>query len=185
MAISSLLTFASTVAAQTDTSSPPPAIKRVSYRPVRTCFVGQREEIAAAIDTAEPDRAHLSSTEDWDCDGIADRFDNCIGMSNRTQTDADGNGIGDTCEAAATVRLGIRNLDPPSAKPQKQAAHSKPETRSRKAKTVAPKEKKAGREPDRGKRRTDAKKSHKEKPNPNSSKDRAETKLALKRKGKR
>lgn len=46
------------------------------------------------------------STSDWDCDGIADPHDNCVGIANRGQADANRNGIGDACEAAATARAG-------------------------------------------------------------------------------
>ena len=49
----------------------------------------------------------LSVTEDFDCDGVADAYDNCVGMPNRTQIDSDGNGIGDVCEAAVTIKAGV------------------------------------------------------------------------------
>jgi len=45
----------------------------------------------------------LSVTEDFDCDGVADAYDNCVGMPNRDQADSNGNGIGDFCEAATIV----------------------------------------------------------------------------------
>ena len=39
---------------------------------------------------------------DEDDDGIADADDNCVDDANADQADADGDGIGDACESAAS-----------------------------------------------------------------------------------
>lgn len=44
-------------------------------------------------------------TQDQDSDGIADASDNCPTMSNPSQTDFDGNGIGDACDADCGTSL--------------------------------------------------------------------------------
>jgi hypothetical protein len=45
----------------------------------------------------------LGTSDDWDCDGIADAYDNCVGIANASQEDADSNGIGDGCESGIHV----------------------------------------------------------------------------------
>lgn len=52
------------------------------------------------IPSAEPSPGRRTSTPvaDMDMDGIADDQDNCPAVANASQTDADGNGIGDHCE---------------------------------------------------------------------------------------
>jgi hypothetical protein len=66
----------------------------------RRCIVGVSGEVTALVKNG----VELSVNEDWDCDGVADAYDNCVGMPNPEQTDADGDGIGDVCEAATTVK---------------------------------------------------------------------------------
>jgi hypothetical protein len=109
---------------QAQTSSPPKG-------PV-PCYIKARYEKPAGAEPATRyyDRTGIfaeSPTADWDCDGIADPEDNCVGMPNRAQADSDRNGIGDVCEAAATVRLGV------AAKPEvrivKEKKRSDPEKR--------------------------------------------------------
>jgi len=50
--------------------------------------------------TADADGSTLDSEDDVDGDGLRDTAscDNCIGISNADQTDADGDGVGDICE---------------------------------------------------------------------------------------
>lgn len=79
------------------------AFQRISFKAIQPCVVGTSGEVTALIKNG----VELSVTEDWDCDGIADAYDNCVGMPDPTQIDSDGNGIGDICEAATTVRTGV------------------------------------------------------------------------------
>ncbi len=45
----------------------------------------------------------LNATDDYDQDGIPDRFDNCPFTPNRDQADSDGDGVGDACDNCPTV----------------------------------------------------------------------------------
>ena len=90
--------------------------------------------------TIEPDGAitalvrngvELSTSDDWDCDGVPDAYDNCVGIANALQTDANSNGIGDGCEAGTRVsagRISTKKSEDRSRKTEK----AKSESRSRK-----------------------------------------------------
>src|SRR5688572_7390516 len=75
-------------------------ISRITARP---CPVETTGEVTYLVKNG----VELSVSEDWDCDRIADAYDNCVGMPNPTQTDSDGNGIGDVCEAATKIKAGV------------------------------------------------------------------------------
>jgi Thrombospondin type 3 repeat len=89
------------VYAQTQPGADP--YQNISLITARPCSVGTIGEVTHLVKNG----VELSVNEDWDCDGIADAYDNCVGMPNATQTDSDGNGIGDVCEAATTIKAGM------------------------------------------------------------------------------
>lgn len=110
--------------------------QNVSIKTVPPCEAPASGEITALVKNG----VELSVNEDWDCDGIADAYDNCVGMPNPEQTDSDGNRIGDVCEAATTVAIGkpvksrpIPKVERPNAKARGRNAAVK--TRSEKAKS--------------------------------------------------
>ena len=77
--------------------------QKASLKTAKPCTVAPAGEVTALVKNG----VELSVTEDWDCDGVPDAYDNCVGMPNPSQTDGDRNGIGDACEAAATVTMGV------------------------------------------------------------------------------
>jgi len=89
------------VYAQTQPGADP--YQNISLITARPCSVGTIGEVTYLVKNG----VELSVNEDWDCDHIADAYDNCVGMPNPTQTDSDGNGIGDVCEAATTIKAGV------------------------------------------------------------------------------
>jgi len=86
--------------AQTQVAADP--YQKISFKTTRPCAVGTNGEITALVKNG----VELSVTEDWDCDGVPDAYDNCVGMPNPSQIDSDGNGTGDVCEAAVTIKAG-------------------------------------------------------------------------------
>ena len=80
-------------------------IQKISFKTAKTCTVKPDGEVTALVKNG----VELSVTEDFDCDGVPDAYDNCIGMPNADQADTDRNGIGDACEAATSIRA-----EPPS-----------------------------------------------------------------------
>jgi hypothetical protein len=74
--------------------------QKISFKPAEACSV----EAAGKVTYLVKNGVELSVTEDWDCDRVPDAYDNCVAMPNPTQADSDGNGIGDVCEAAATIK---------------------------------------------------------------------------------
>jgi hypothetical protein len=106
--------------------------QKISFKTTKQCTIPATGEVTALIKSG----VELSVTEDWDCDGVPDAFDNCVGMPNPDQTDNDNNGIGDVCEAGATIKAG------PPAKSKSNArvkvpAKSKPDTKPKRRKAIA------------------------------------------------
>ena len=60
-------------------------------------FVQDPNEVSEVVLSMNPIRV-----SDEDDDGIADADDNCVDDANADQADADGDGIGDACESAAS-----------------------------------------------------------------------------------
>ncbi|HYJ90803.1 MAG TPA: thrombospondin type 3 repeat-containing protein [Pyrinomonadaceae bacterium] len=77
--------------------------EKTSLKDAKPCVVGSAGEVTALVKNG----VELSDTEDWDCDGVSDAYDNCVGMPNRDQLDSDHDGIGDVCEAATTVKTSL------------------------------------------------------------------------------
>jgi hypothetical protein len=88
------------VAAQTRSGTD--VFQKISLKASGSCAVPATGEVTALVKNG----VELSVTEDWDCDGVPDAYDNCVGMPNPAQVDTDGNGIGDVCEAATIVKAG-------------------------------------------------------------------------------
>lgn len=76
--------------------------QKISFKTTKPCTVAATGEVTALVKSG----VELSVTEDWDCDGVPDAYDNCVGIPNADQKDTDNNGIGDACEAAVTVKAG-------------------------------------------------------------------------------
>jgi len=89
------------VYAQTRSGAEP--YQKIAFKTTKPCVVPTSGEVTALVKSG----VELSVTEDWDCDGIPDAYDNCVGMPNRDQTDSDHDGIGDVCEAAVTINAGV------------------------------------------------------------------------------
>jgi hypothetical protein len=89
------------VAAQTRSGTD--IFQKISLKASGSCAVPATGEVTALVKNG----VELSVTEDWDCDGVPDAYDNCVGMPNPAQVDSDGNGIGDVCEAATIVKAGV------------------------------------------------------------------------------
>ncbi len=79
------------------------AYQKAAVITARPCPVESSGEVTYLVKNG----VELSVNEDWDCDGLADAYDNCVGMANATQADSDGNGVGDVCEAATIVKAGV------------------------------------------------------------------------------
>jgi hypothetical protein len=77
--------------------------QKISFNATKPCATPATGEITSLVKNG----VELSVSEDWDCDGIADAYDNCVGMPNPEQTDGDNNRVGDVCEAATTVTMGV------------------------------------------------------------------------------
>lgn len=55
-----------------------------------------------------PDGGTGPELDDVDQDGVEDTRDNCLGVTNRSQADSDGDGRGDGCDDCPTTRAGAR-----------------------------------------------------------------------------
>ena len=97
-----LATAALDLQAQTKPKGKDP-FQKISFESKKVCTVESSGEVTSLVKSG----VELSVTEDWDCDGVADAYDNCVGMPNPSQADTNDNGIGDACEAATGVKLGL------------------------------------------------------------------------------
>lgn len=88
------------------------AFQKISFKPTKTCAVPAEGEVTSLVKNG----VELSVTEDFDCDGVPDAYDNCVGIPNQDQADSDHNGIGDACEAATTVRAELPSKNRPKTK---------------------------------------------------------------------
>ena len=102
----------------------PDRFQKTSFNAPQPCSVGT----AGALTYLVRNGVELSVNEDWDCDRVADAYDNCVGMANPAQADSDANGVGDVCEAVSFVKA-----DPPA----KSRSNPKPATRTAKAPPTA------------------------------------------------
>jgi hypothetical protein len=93
--------------------------KKISLKTKGPCAVGSSGEVTSLI----RDEVELSVNEDFDCDGVADAYDNCVGMPNPAQIDSDGDRVGDVCETAVTVKRGM-----PGSGRSKNTPHSRQAT---------------------------------------------------------
>jgi hypothetical protein len=57
------------------------------------------------LTVAMPAECPSDQSYDADRDGVSDGCDNCVGISNRSQTDGDGDGLGDACDPCPTTEL--------------------------------------------------------------------------------
>ena len=126
-----------TLAAYAQTQPGANPYQNTSLVTARPCSVGPIGEVTYLVKNG----VELSVNEDWDCDRIADAYDNCVGMSNPTQTDSDGNGIGDICEAATTIKVGVPAKSRSNTKAKvaraKASSKSKSNTRAKAAEAKA------------------------------------------------
>jgi len=99
------------------------AFQKVSLKTTKPCAVPADGEVTALVKNG----VELSVTEDFDCDGIPDAYDNCVGIPNRDQADTDHNGIGDACESAVSVKAPA----PPKRNVVKKAAKAAGPAKSR------------------------------------------------------
>jgi len=107
--------------------------QKISFKTEKSCTVPATGEVTALVKNG----VELSVNEDYDCDGIPDAYDNCVGMPNPDQADIDGNAIGDTCEAAITIKTSppAKPTSPKPANPRKaeprdkRRSSTKPNTR--------------------------------------------------------
>ena len=112
------------------------SFQEVSLKAAKPCAVQSTGDVTWLVKNG----VELSVTEDWDCDGIADAYDNCVGMANPTQVDSDFNWIGDACEAATLVKLApakIRSIAKAEKRRERSVdKHSRSLAEKRKAKAV-------------------------------------------------
>ena len=73
--------------------------EKTSLATAKPCTIETSGEVTYLVKNG----VELSVREDWDCDRVADAYDNCVGMPNPTQTDSDANGTGDACEALSFI----------------------------------------------------------------------------------
>ena len=92
--------------------------QKAALKNAKPCTAPADGEVTALVKNG----VELSVTEDFDCDGVPDAYDNCVGIPNRDQLDTNHNGIGDACESVATIKA------PAAAKsrPSKKAVDRKP-----------------------------------------------------------
>lgn len=91
------------------------------------CSVGTTGAVTYLIKNG----VELSVNEDWDCDGVGDAYDNCVGMANPAQTDHEANGVGDVCEAASFVKADLPAKSRSNKKLASRTAKAKPLLKSK------------------------------------------------------
>ena len=131
--LAALIAFAA-VDANAQERSGADVFQKISLKTTGTCVVAADGEVTALIKNG----VELSVTEDFDCDGIPDAYDNCVGMPNRDQLDSNGDGIGDVCEAATTVKTGLSEKEKAKSKAEKRkerAADRRELSRSKRSRT--------------------------------------------------
>ena len=102
--------------------------QKISFKTTKPCTIPATGEVTSLV----KNNVELSVTEDWDCDGVPDAYDNCVGMPNPAQTDTDNNGIGDVCEAGVTIKAGPPTKSRSNVKvivPAKNKSDTKPKRR--------------------------------------------------------
>ena len=103
--------------------------QKVSFKTTKACAVVPSGEVTSLVRNG----VELSVTDDWDCDGVPDAYDNCVAMPNRTQSDSDNNSIGDVCEAGVTIKAKVPVKNRPDAKAvvrSKSTSSTKPKSRT-------------------------------------------------------
>jgi len=120
--------------AQTRSGNDP--YQKISFKTTKPCIIAATGEVTSLV----KNNVELSVTEDWDCDGVPDAYDNCVGMPNPDQTDRDNNGIGDVCEAGVTIKAGPPTKSRSNAKvtvPAKGRSNKKSPPKPSRSKTKA------------------------------------------------
>ena len=110
-------------------TSPKPKdpFQKISFEEKRLCTVTSSGEVTALVKNG----VELSVSEDFDCDGVPDAYDNCVGMPNPTQADKNDDGIGDACEAATEVKKTLPAKPKSTEKPKERKPTVKPDRHSR------------------------------------------------------
>ena len=131
-----------TVNAQAQTQPERAAVfEKTALKDTKPCVVGSSGEVTALVKNG----VELSVNEDWDCDGVPDAYDNCVGMPNRDQLDSDHDGIGNVCEAASIIKTTGPSKARSRAKAnettdrQARAKNKKPQSHREHAKQTKPK----------------------------------------------
>jgi hypothetical protein len=103
--------------------------QKISFKPDRSCTVPAAGEVTALVKNG----VELSTSDDYDCDGVPDAYDNCVGMPNPNQADTNRNVIGDVCEAAVTIKTNA--FAKPATKKSRDNRRNDSEQKKREAKS--------------------------------------------------
>ena len=124
-----------------------------------TCTVSLQGAVTALVKNG----VELSTSDDWDCDGVPDAYDNCVGIANASQADANSNGIGDGCESEINVSAGRTPTKKPEAKIRK-SEHRRKTSEDRIRRSAESREKKKSvvrrQKPETSKKRSAVKRGH-------------------------